>query len=121
MKHILSCESKASTVVEKEEDAWEIIPPWERRGAAKKKHPSKVEHDARYIESVIFVPHTPEGALKARLTRAETNLKYPSRTKVVEQMGRSLRETLCRAEPDPQHCGRGDCFPCGSAPGACMR
>ena len=90
----------------KEDDAWELMPPWERAGGPIKRQPSHREHDARYVETIIFVPHTPEGALKAKLSKAEANLKYPSRTKFVEEMGRSLREMMCRAEPDPQHCGR---------------
>ena len=67
------------------------------------------------------MPHSPERALKAKMSKAEANLKYPSRTKFVEEVGRSLREMMCRAEPDPQHCGRRGYFPCSSAPGACMR
>ena len=69
----------------------------------------------------MFVPHTPCGELKAKLLKAEANLHYSSRIKFVEQMGRSIREMLCKSDPDPQECQRTDCFPCRGRPGSCMR
>ena len=65
---------------------------------------ARIKQDRRYMESVIFVPHTPMGVLKARIQRCEQALNFKTKVKVIEEMGRSLRETLCSAEPDHEGC-----------------
>ena len=54
---------------------------------------------------IMFVPHTSRGALKTKLAKGESILGYKTRTKFVEQMGRSIREMLCKADPGPKECG----------------
>ena len=66
-----------------EDDAAEILPPWEKRSNITTKRAAS-QRDNRYIETVIVVPHTPSGALKAKLIKLEANLQYPSRIKFVE-------------------------------------
>ena len=106
--------------VETETDAWEVVPPWERRSQLATRKTRKGP-DNRYIETLFFIPFTPHSSLKQRLTKLEADLGFQTRVKFVEEMGLSLREKLCRAEPNPRACGRPDCFPCKTAPGKCMR
>ena len=96
--------------VEEERDAWVVVPPWEGRSHITSKR-TKTEPANRYIESLYFIPYNSHSALNQWPTKLEIDLGYNSRTKFLEEMGMSLREELCRAEPDPQHCGRTDCFP----------
>ena len=97
------------------------MPPWECNNK-RRKHVKRKGEDKRYIECLMSIPHTPGSALKNRLTTRELALGYLTRVKFVEEMGRSIREQLVRADPDPQECGREGCFPCGtSKPGQCMR
>ena len=101
-------------------DADEIMPPWIHQRNTRPKT-EKAEPDRRHIECLMFIPYTPNSALRNKLTQGEALLEYRTRTKFVEKMGSSLREMLVKADPDPQPCGRDDCFPCRSTPGACMR
>ena len=72
-------------------DAWEIQEPWENTGRRSKVARKRMK-DNRYIESVFFIPHTPESTLRNRLTKLEQNLGFNTRFRFVESMGRSLRE-----------------------------
>ena len=60
--------------------------------------------------------------VKARIQRCEQVVNFKTKMKVIEEMGRFLRETLCSAEPDPEECGHETCLPCtGGEVGNCMR
>ena len=50
--------------VEKQDDAWEAMPPWERSAHIIHKKTTRNQHDPRYIERVMLIPHTPGGTLK---------------------------------------------------------
>ena len=43
------------------------------------------EADKRYIESMVYVPHTPGSTLKNCLTRMEANLGFKRRVKYAEE------------------------------------
>ena len=59
--------------------------------------------------------------MRNKLSRLEENLKFTTRFKYAEQMGRSMRELVVRKDPEPTHCARKEGFPCQSKPGLCMR
>ena len=69
----------------------------------------------------MFIPHTLEGTLRSRLNRMEESLNFNTRFKYIEELGRSARELVIKKDPDPEACGRRDCFPCESKPGTCQR
>ena len=56
--------------------------------------------------------------MKNTLTRLEESLKFQTRYKYIEEMGRSVREMLVQKDPDPQECGRPGCMLCESKPGS---
>ena len=49
-------------------DAWEVQEPWDNTGR-RNKVAKRTQKDTRYIESVFFIPHTPESTLRNNLTR----------------------------------------------------
>ena len=55
------------------------------------------------------------------LTKLEESLKFRTRFKFIEEMGRSVREMVVQKDPDPQACGRLNCMLCRSKPGSCLR
>ena len=69
-------------------------------------------------ESVFFVPHTPGGTLRNILTKLEESLKFRTRFKCIEEIGRSVREMVVQKDRDPQACGRLGCVLCRSKPGS---
>ena len=81
----------------------------------------KAPTNSKQIESVVFIPHTPGSILWNMMNKVEASLKFRCRYKYVEEMGFSLRHLLCRKDPNPEHCGRSNCFPCREAPGKCTR
>ena len=81
-------------------DAWEVTEPWEKQGIRATRK-IKRQSDSRYIESVFFVPHTPGGALRHVLTKLEESLKFRTRFKYIEEMGRSAREMVVQKDQDP--------------------
>ena len=44
------------------------------------------------------------------MTKLEEKLGFKTRFKYCEEMGRSIREMAVRKDPDPQACGRPNCF-----------
>ena len=76
---------------------------------------------SKYIEAVLFIPHTPEGTLRASLNSLEAGLRFKTRIKYVEQQGRTVAEMLVRKDPTPFNCGRDTCFTCLTSPGVCTR
>ena len=81
----------------------------------------KAKDQDKYIESILFVPHTPEGMLRSRLLKLEHNLGFENRYKYVEEQGRILSQMFVRKDPTPTGCERDLCFPCRDTPGKCMR
>ena len=82
------------------------------RGAGKKR-PKEEESE---IETIMFVPHTPNGTL-ARLLQEEddqfrrgTDLK---KIKMVERGGVTVKDILTKTNPwSEEGCERNDCLPC---------
>ena len=101
-------------------DTWEIQEPWDNSGKRKSLQRRRTP-DSRYIESVFFVPHTPESSLKNRLTKMEQGLKFNTSFRYCESMGRSIRELLVKKDPASEHSGRESYFPCQSKVGSCRR
>ena len=71
------------------------------------------------METIMFVPHTPNGELAQFLQEADdrfTKGKDMGRVKMVERGGTTLKDVLCRTNPwASEGCGRGEeCFPCRS-------
>merc|ERR1711954_52598 len=78
--------------------------------------------DKRYIEGVICIPHTPNSSLKNNLTKMESKLGFKTRVRYTEELGNTVASMLCKKDPNPQHCGRQNCFPCkGEKQGMCQR
>ena len=89
-----------------------------RTGAPRAK--GKTKEDSHRIESVLFIPHTPEGGLKKDLTGMEQGLGLQNRVRYIEMVGRSLEDILIRKTPWDSTCGRQNCFLCTSGEGKCM-
>ena len=51
----------------------------------------------------------------------ETALKFKSKFKYVEELGRTVGQVLVNKDPEPMECGRQGCMPCDNQPGKCMR
>ena len=60
----------------------------------------------QYIESVVFVPHTPHSELKGRLNRVEQSLGFKTKFKYVERLVRTLGQQLIKKDPVTVDCGR---------------
>ena len=77
--------------------------------------------DDKQIETVMFVPHTPNGELARLLQEADdrfTKGKAIGRVKMVERGGSTIKNILCKNPWASEECGRGeDCFPCRSSDG----
>ena len=71
-----------------------------RNGLATRRHGRRQHHDDRYIESVMFIPHTPESMLKPELSRLESRLGFRTRYRYVQETGRTLAWVLCTKDPD---------------------
>ena len=70
------------------------------------------------IESVMFIPHTPHGELRRRLSNMEAGLGLKGKVRYVEEMGKSMEDTLVRRDPwSGQGCGRPHCLPCRNKKG----
>ena len=92
--------------------------PWVRRKA---RQTSNLK-GRQVIESIMFVPHTPGGELRRRLTQMEQGLGLTSKVKYVEELGESLQDILVNKDPwGKEGCARGDCLPCRSQRGRCGR
>ena len=74
------------------------------------------------LEGVLYVPYTKGSSLKRRLQEAEDKAlgnKISGRVRVLERLGRTVKETIANPTPwksDP--CGR-QCRICQVKPGAC--
>ena len=68
------------------------------------------------VETVMFVPATPEGELARKIQESDDKLRESTgerKMKVVERGGESLREQLCRNNPwGNRKCGREQCLIC---------
>ena len=74
-------------------------------------------------ETILFVPHTPNGELKRALQKIDSkvngNCKY-STVKMVETLGPKLNNSLSNTAPwRNTHCGRQGCGPCQAKEGSC--
>ena len=74
------------------------------------------------VESVFFVPHTPEGQLRKQFMEVERRMQSKrGKIKYVESMGLTIGQKLSRKDPWGNHCGRTKCMPCMEKPGRCTR
>ena len=78
-----------------------------------------------HLESVFFLPYTPESNLKKQLQRVEDNLmagrKY-GRVRMVERGGDSIENLLCNRKPwNSSPCSRENCPACLEKPGSCRK
>ena len=70
----------------------------------------------------MFVPLTPGGSLRKRLTEIEDSLRQPTKMKYVEQMGSTLSALYVTKDPwATMGCGRPKCLPCVTQPGKCLK
>ena len=67
----------------------EETPTFRRKNTQRQPPP---QEDRKVYEAVIFVPITPGGDLRRRLTKLEDSLNQPTRVKFVEDMGISASE-----------------------------
>ena len=91
------------------------------KGEKGKEQREKVKEDP---EVVVFIPHTPNGILKARLQEKDMRMREAmgmKKVKFVERGGRSLQGILCRSNPwREKKCGGKDCLVCQTeAKGKC--
>ena len=56
-------------------------------------------------------PEAPGSQLRNMLKKLEQRLKFKTRFRYCEEMGRSVRELLVKKDPSLEHCGRDACFP----------
>ena len=75
----------------------------------------------RTIDSVMFVPLTPGGALRKQLTQLEERMDFERQIKYVETIGQTQKDVLVRKDPWDGHCNRIDCFPGQSTVGKCTK
>ena len=62
------------------------------------KNPKKKRRQPKFTEGVLFIPYTPGGALKKELQEMDQKLstkKFSGKTKFVENLGRTMDQTLC--------------------------
>ena len=78
--------------------------PLEKGNSAKRRH--RREEKQPVVETAIFIPHTPGGALRDRLNKMEEGLDLTGRVKYVEELGSTLQEILCNPDPWKNNCGR---------------
>ena len=77
------------------------------------------------IESVMFIPYTPQSALKKQLQETEKAINGRSKVgiiRMIERSGPTMGQLLYNKHPwskDP--CGRRSCKPCEFKPGSCRR
>ena len=67
--------------------------------------------DDRYIESVMFVPYTPESQLKTQLTKMESKLPNRTRFRYVEETGITLAASCAERILIQQNVGARTAFP----------
>merc|ERR1711954_635291 len=76
-------------------------------------------------ESVLFVPYTPGGTLKAQMQAVDKDIcgsRPTGRVRVVERMGNSLIQSLGNMAPwTNDSCGRTGCIPCLNKAGSCLK
>ena len=76
-------------------------------------------------ESVIFVPHTPNGELRKSIQKIDEKVMRgfkSGRVKVVEKLGNTLINTIGNQAPwRNEVCSRPGCKPCKSKPGSCLK
>ena len=94
------------------------------RGHTKsRKTPTQLTDVRAHPETVLFVPHTPNGELKKLIQQADTQVSGRNpfgRVKVVETLGPKLNNQLSNTAPwRKDHCGRDKCLPCETKEGSC--
>ena len=88
-----------------------------RGGSEKRKGKKrKGKEEESDIESVLFVPHTPNGALAKLLQNEDDKYRRGTdmkRIKIVERGGKTVKEMLSQTNPWAKDgCTRVDCLPC---------
>ena len=88
------------------------------RGIGERRKGKEEESD---VETVMFVPHTPSGALAKLLQDADDQFRRGTtlkRIKMVERGGKTLKDILSRTNPwVSQGCDREECLPCSEEKG----
>ena len=88
------------------------------RSGKKDKIPNK-------IESVLFIPFTPNSELKKQLTDVEKTINGHRKTgmvRMIERSGPTMAQILYNKQPwSKELCGRPNCLPCLTKPGSCRR
>ena len=65
--------------------------PWNRTGTPTFK---KKRRGQKYMESIMFIPHTPDSAPRNRLSKLEEPLNFATRLKYIEEIGRTRPRRL---------------------------
>ena len=97
-------------VEDKEQEMDELEGTLGRRMTLGPKAKSRTE--PKYVESVVFISHTPQTELKGRLTRVEQSLGFKTRFNYIERLGRTLGQLLVQKDPIAMDCGRQGCMAC---------
>ena len=95
----------------------------QQTGKRGKKRKREGEGSQTEIESILYVPYTPDSELRKRLQKVEDSLlqgRLTGRIRIVERLGQNIKEILCNPTPWKQlHCGRPSCAPCRTKEGSC--
>ena len=57
------------------------------------------------MESVVFLPYTPESELRSRISKMDLDLKFRTKLKYVEELGRTVGQVLINKDPVSLDCG----------------
>ena len=90
-----------------------------RRGKGKPdQKPEGVEKET----VVMFIPYTPQGALRRDLNEMEKSLTFSEKVRYVETVGPTVANRLCSQDPMGAPCQRDGCWTCQSGKaGNCMK
>ena len=94
-----------------------------RTGKNVKKRKSNPPGRNQKPETVLFIPHTPNGELKQLLQQVDSEVMGENpfgRVKLVERLGDNITKSLSNRAPwKSEHCGRDKCLPCATKTGSC--
>ena len=72
-------------------------------------------------DNVMFIPRTPNGALRSRLTDMEKQMRFADKIRYVETVGQTVLAKLVKQDPFEMPCESDKCLMCLDKPGKCMK
>merc|ERR1711954_216349 len=88
--------------------------------SSKKNHRTQTKNFQKSMtETVMYVPYTPGGALRSKLSKMEEGLNFVSKVRYAEELGSTLESILAKDPWQNVGCERINCFPCMTQKGKC--